>query len=178
MNSGLVSTRYANALLDFAIESGEQERVYAKMKLLADLFFEVPELKEIVQNPSIPAKKKKEIIVTAFGGDLPVSLEKMIGLILDNERENQLQFITQRFIDLYRRRFRIQAGKLITAVPIEEETKKRLMEKIRHLIGNALEIEAVVDPDIIGGFILNLDDYRWDASVSGELERVRQSLKQ
>lgn len=177
MNSGLVSTRYANALLNFAIESGEHEQVYAKMKLLADLFFEVPELKEIVQNPSIPAKMKKEIIVTAFGGDLPVSLEKTIGLILDNERENQLQFITQRFIDLYRRRFRIQAGKLITAVPIEEETKKRLLEKIRHLIGNTLEIEAVVDPDIIGGFILNLDDYRWDASVSGELERVRQSLK-
>ena len=178
MNSGLVSTRYANALLDFAIESGEREQVYAKMKLLADLFFEVPELKEILHNPSIPAKKKKEIIVTAFGGDLPISLEKAIGLILDNERENQLQFITQRFIDLYRRRFRIQAGKLITAVPIEEETKKRLLEKIRHLIGNTLEIEAVVDPDIIGGFILNLDDYRWDASVSGELERVRQSLKQ
>ena len=148
------------------------------MKLLAHLFFEVPELKEIVQNPSIPAKEKKKIIVTACGGALPTSLEKMIGLILENERENQLQFITQRYIDLYRRRFRIQAGKLITAVPLEEGTKKRLMEKIHHLIGNTLEIETVVDPNIIGGFIFNLDDYRWDASVSGELERVRQSLKQ
>ena len=69
----------------------------------------------------------------------------MIGLILENERENQLQFITQRYIDLYRRRFRIQAGKLITAVPLEEGTKKRLMEKIHHLIGNTLEIETVVD---------------------------------
>jgi F-type H+-transporting ATPase subunit delta len=178
MNSGLVSTRYANALLNFAIESGEQEQVYARMKLLSQLFFEVPELKEIVQNPSIPTKEKKNIIVTACGGALPTSLDKMIELILENERENQLQFITQRFIDLYRKRFRIQAGKLITAVPIEEETKKRLMGKIRHLIGNTLEIETVVDPDIIGGFILNLDDYRWDASVSGELERIRQSLKQ
>ena len=73
MNSGLVSTRYANALLDFAIELGEQEQVYARMKLLAHLFFEVPELKEIVQNPSIPAKEKKKIIVTACGGALPIS---------------------------------------------------------------------------------------------------------
>ncbi len=177
MNSGLVSTRYANALLNFAIESGEEEQVYERMKLLANLFLEVPELKETVKNPSIPANDKKKIIVTACGGKLPSSLEKMIGLILDNERENQLQFITNRFIDLYRKRFRIQAGKLITAVPVEGKTKEKLLDKIRHLTGNTLEIETVIDPDIIGGFILNLDDYRWDASVSGELERIKQSLR-
>ena len=62
----------------------------------------------------------------------------MIELILENERENQLQFITQRFIDLYRKRFRIQAGANHGGT-IEEETKKRLMEKINLLIGNTLE---------------------------------------
>jgi F-type H+-transporting ATPase subunit delta len=60
MNSGLVSTRYANALLNFAIESGEQEQVYARMKLLSQLFFEVPELKEIVQNPVHPNEREEK----------------------------------------------------------------------------------------------------------------------
>ena len=67
MNSGLVSTRYANALLDYAIEMGEQEEVYARMKVLSAMFVEVPGLKGALQNPSIPTNEKKDIILTACG---------------------------------------------------------------------------------------------------------------
>jgi|SRR5690554_2039435 len=176
MNTGPVSTRYATALLDYAIEKDEQEKVYEKMKLLVGVFFEVPELRAALQDPSIPGTEKIDIIRVACSDDLPSALDEMIALIVKNEREGYMQFIARRFIDLYRHRFRLQAGKLVTAVPVDEETEEKLLSRVRHITGGELEIETVVDPNIIGGFILNLDDYRWDASVSGELERLKHSL--
>lgn len=176
MNTGHISTRYATALLDYAIEKGQQEEVYAKMKLLAEVFLEVPELRLALQDLSIPKKDKANIIRTACGGELPSALDEMNGLILKNEREEHLQSITQRFIDLYRIRFQLQAGKLITAVPVDDTTKSKLVERIQQVTGEELEIETEVNPGIIGGFILKLDDFRWDASVTGELQRIKHSL--
>lgn len=176
MNTGHISSRYATALLDYSIEMRQQEEVYATMKLLSAVFLEVPELRSAMQDPSIRGSDKIEFIRTACGSTLPSSLEKMIGLIVKNEREEHLQFITQRFIDLYRNRFKLQAGKLVTAVPVDPKTEKKLFDRISQITGEELEVETVVDSGIIGGFILNLDDFRWDASISGELQRIKTEL--
>lgn len=176
MNTGPISTRYATALLDYSIEKGEQEEVYARMKFLVAVFLEVPKLRGALQDLSIPSSEKLKIVRTACGDSLPTSLDEMLALIVQNERERYTQFIAQRFIDLYRKRYRLQAGKLVTATPIGKETEGKLLDRIRQVTGDDVEIETIVNPSIIGGFILNLDDYRWDASVAGELERLRHSL--
>lgn len=176
MNTGPISTRYATALLDYAIEKGQQEEVYECMKFLASVFLEVRELKNALQDPSLPKQEKRKIIHTATGGQIPSAFEEMVDLILKNEREEHLQSITQRFIDIYRVRFRLQAGKLVTAVPVDELTRSKLVQRIQQITGEELDIESVVDPNLIGGFILKLDDFRWDASVSGELQRIKKSL--
>jgi F-type H+-transporting ATPase subunit delta len=101
----------------------------------------------------------------------------MIDIILKNERETLLQYIALRFIELYREKFNIQYGKLITAVSIDEAKEQQLVARIQRITGSKLEIETVVDTDIIGGFVLNLGDYRRDASVQGELTRIRSRFK-
>ncbi|MPN62069.1 ATP synthase subunit delta [bioreactor metagenome] len=101
----------------------------------------------------------------------------MIDLILKNERETLLQYIALRFVELYREKFNIQYGKLITAFSIDETKERQLIARIQKITGSELEIESVVDADIIGGFVLNLGDYRWDASVQGELTRIRSRFK-
>ena len=58
-----------------------------------------------------------------------------------------------------------------------KEEIKSFKNRIQKLVGDNLELEPVVDPDIIGGFVLQLDDYRWDASVSGELTRIKSHFK-
>lgn len=176
MNTGHISTRYATALLDYAIEMGQREEVYASMKVISQVFFEVPEFRNALQDPSILKKEKKNIILIAGGGRLPTAMDQMADLILQNEREEHLQSITQRFIDIYRMRFRFQAGKLVTAVPLEEETRNKLVERIQQVTGEEFEIDSEVDPSLIGGFVLKLDDFRWDASVAGELQRLKKSL--
>lgn len=177
MNTGLISTRYAKALLDYAIASGQQQEVYARMQTLSSMFIEVPALRRALSGSMYPKEKKRSILETACGGDLPSSLEKMIALILENEREELIQYIALRYAELYRSRFNIQYGKLVTAVPIDEETQKRFITRIKQIVGGTIEVEPIVDPAIIGGFILYLDDDRWDASMAGELFRIRNRFK-
>ena|SRR5690554_2849304 len=177
MNTGLISTRYAKALLDHAIASGEQQEVYHRMKTLAAMFIEQPALRQALSGAVNTREKKIFLLRTASGGDLPPSLERMLGLIMENEREELIHYIALRYTELYRDRFNIQYGRLITAIPIDEKTEKRFIEHIRKIVGGRLEVEPVVDPAIIGGFILYLDDYRWDASVAGELSRIRNRFR-
>lgn len=177
MNSGLISSRYAHTLLEYAIASGQQEEVYTAMKIFSELFMQTRPLRRAIENPSIALQDKKKIIVTACGNHIPASLDKMIDLILKNKREEMIRNIALRFIELYRERYHIQYGKLVTAVPIDPEREKHFISHIQKIVGGKLEVDPVVDPDIIGGFILNLGDNRWDASISGELTRIRSKLK-
>ena len=177
MDKGLISTRYARSLLDYAISLDQQGEVYERMKTISEVFWEVPELRVALTNTSIRLEKRLIIFNTAAGDNLPSSLKKMADMIFLNEREDLIQYIALRYIDLYRDRFKILHGKIITAVHFNKEEINSFQKRIQKLVGENLEFDPVVDPDIIGGFVLQLDDYRWDASVSGELTRIKSHFK-
>lgn len=177
VNTGLISTRYADTLLQYAISLGQQEAVYSKMKMLSEMYLSIPQLRATITKPSLQQQEKKKILITASGGSLPSSLTKMFDLILKNEREEFIQYIALRFIHLYRETFNIQHGKLITAVSIDHAAEQELIARIQKIVKSKIEMETVVDPSIIGGFVLSLGDNRWDASISGELSRLRNKLQ-
>lgn len=177
MDRGLLSTRYATALLEFSIENDQQEEVYAGMKTLSTVYLQVPKLQSILTDSSIPLEDKKRLLNTAIGAVMPYSLEKMTDLIFKHEREELIHYIALRYIDLYRERNRIINGKLITAVSLDKENENKILSRIKEIVKEKLEVEMSVDPDLIGGFLLYLDGYRWDASISGELTRIKGKLK-
>ena len=177
MDRGLISTRYARSLLDFAIEEGQHKEVYNNMKTLSDVFWEVPKLREALTNSSIQQEDRKKLLFTASGGEIPSSLQKMADLIFLNEREDLIQYISLRFIELYRERFKIVQVRLVTAIPLNLDENRDFKSRVQKIVGENIELEPIVNPDIIGGFILHLDDYRWDASISGELTRVKSQFK-
>jgi len=87
-----------------------------------------------------------------------------------------IRYIALRFIELYREKYHIQYGKLVTAVPIDPEREEQFIRRIQTIVGEKLEVDPAVDPDIIGGFVLSLGDDRWDASIAGELARIRSNM--
>ncbi len=178
MNTGLISTRYATALLKYSVELNQQKEVYAALKFFLKVYRNVPELDRVLRTHTLAKSDKKKIFISACGGDLPSSLSEMIELIIKNERHELMDYIALRYIDLYRERFNIQHGKLVTAVSMDEQTKVRFVKRIERIIDKELEMETEVDPEIIGGFLLFMGDHRLDASVSGKLSRIRKKLKQ
>ena len=78
-----------------------------------------------------------------------------------------------KFIDLYRKHKNIRYGKLTTASEVDKATEERLISLVTDKVGGTLELEKVVDSAILGGFMLEVEDVRWDASLSGQLTRIR-----
>ena len=173
MNTGLVSARYATALYDFAVETKSVEKVYGEAKMLTLMFMKMGELRLVLNNPVLPLKEKRQLILNAAGGETSKTFEKFTDLLLKNGREEQVQYVMLKFIDLYRKQKNIRYGKLTTASEVDKVTEDRLISLVTDKVGGTLELEKVVDPNILGGFMLEVEDVRWDASLSGQLTRIR-----
>jgi len=173
MNTGLIPVRYATALLDFANVSDLQERVYTEAKAVTKSFFQFSELRTVLDNPVLAKAEKRKIIILAAGNQISKPFEKFLDLILENNRENHLLSIALKYIDLFRKQKNIHYGKLTTASPINAITEKKLMAMVENTTGGTIEMEKVIDPEIIGGFMFEVDFVRWDASISGQLRRIK-----
>lgn len=176
MNTGVVSMRFAKALLAYAKANGKEGQVYEEMKSLASHYTDVPDLRRAVENPVLDADKKLDLLREASGGEkVSNELLRFFKLVLEGRREKFLQFMAWSYIDLYREDKNILMGKLITAVP-----SKRLIQHLANFVGSKsqskVELETQIDPKIIGGYIIEVAGYRLDASVANQLKRVKQQF--
>lgn len=178
MDIGIVSMRYAKALIDYAKEKGTEDEVYKEFSRLAKSFSKYPELRGALENPILPRKEKLQLISTAANGENKTSdtFSRFMKLVLKQHRENFLQYMVLTFIDLYHQLKHIAVGTLITAVPVD----KAMEEKIRKIAGAyvhaEMELNTIVDPSIEGGFIFDINDYRLDASIATQLKKVKQQF--
>ena len=136
----------------------------------------VPGLRHAVENPVLDIETKLQLLQEAAGGkDVSEELKRFFRLVLEAKREKFLQFMTWSYIDLYREEKHILIGKLTTAVPSE-----RLVQHLVELIGarthENVELDARIDPNIIGGYIIELSGFRLDARVANQLKRVKQQF--
>jgi len=159
--------------MDFAYETESVEKVYGEAKLVTLMFQKMGELRLVLENPVLALSEKRKVILNAAGGKTSKTFEKFADLILKNNREAQIQNIMLRFIDLYRAQKNIRYGKLTTAFAVDEATEERLTALVTDKVGGTLELEKIVDPYILGGFMLEVEDVRWDASISGQLNRIK-----
>lgn len=177
MNTGVVSRRYAKALLAYAKAAKKEDKVYNEVKSLAEYFDRVAGLRHAVENPVLDVQTKLNLLREASGGaNVSNELMRFFSLVLEGKREKFLQFMTWSYIDLYREDKNILIGKLITAVPsprLEDYLKKSLSKDNGDAI---IELDAKVDPNLIGGYIVEIAGRRLDASVANQLKRVEQQF--
>jgi len=176
MNEGMISKRYAKALLQYAGDNKSEDTVYSEMKKLASIFAREPKLRMAMDNPMLNADDKMELIKIAAGGKPSAELIRFMELVLKNKREKFLQNIALSYIDLYCEKKDINTGKLITATPVDSSVTEKMKGLLKQIKAGTLDFETSVDPDIEGGFILYIDDYRLDASVRTQLKRIKQQF--
>lgn len=177
MDLGVISVRYARALLKSATELKLEDQVYKEMQTLSRSFLEVPELRFTIDNPMLPKDKKAKLIATACGDGVCDLTKKFVDLVLRDDREKTLQFMAASYITLYRKQKNIIRGSLITAAPVSKETEDRMRKMVENKTHGSVEFNTEVDPKIIGGFILEYDTYRMDASVKTKLNNILIQLK-
>ena len=177
MDLGVISVRYARALLKAALADRQEDELYRDMQKLSQSFLEVPELRFTIDNPMLVKDKKQALLETACGPDASLLAKRFIALVLKEDRGHALQFMAASYITLYRKHKNITRGKLITATSVSLEMKNRMKRLVENKTNGSVEFNTEVDKDIIGGFILEYDTYRMDATVKSKLRRIAAELK-
>lgn len=176
MDLGVVSVRYAKALLKASTAAQVDEKVYVEMQTLAKSYLTVSELRHTIDNPMLPRAQKAQLLKAAAGGDVCDITSRFIDLVLNEGREKAAQFIANSYVSLYRQQKNITRGKLTTAVPASPEMLEKMQRMVASRSKGTVEFETEVNPEIIGGFILDYDTYRMDASVLGKLRAIQKEL--
>ncbi len=176
MSIGLIPSRYAKALLDFANENYSAETVYEEAKLIVKVLTQVKEANQAIRNPKLPIAQKKQLMKKILGVELSESLQTFIDLLLKNKRETLFLQILLKYIDLYREDNKINHTQLTIASPIDTATKERFVKFIESQTGGTVELDVQVNPDILGGFQIEVNHLRWDATLSKQLEKMKEKM--
>lgn len=198
MNTGIIATRYATALLKLVDETGSGETVAAQVQVIEKALDEVPDFRRAVDDPAVAPAKKIALFEAALssgaesveGISLAPDLRKFLELLIRNGRIGDVRLIFTTFITEYYRARHIKRARLVVADPallnpeptpsdreLAEPLRPTLDVRLRDLIekqtGCKLILKTEVNPSLIGGFVFEVEDTVLDASVSRQLDIIR-----
>lgn len=176
MNISLVSVRYAKALFKLSVEKGITEDIYNDLRFLLSQCAEMPDFCEFVRSPVIKPSKKKKFFKDVFGKTLNPFTIKFLNVVIDNNREAILDSIFRSYITFYKKDKNIKSVTLYSAFDMDEPYIESVMKILKKELGEPLELKVVTKEDLLGGFILKVDDKMVDASITGKLKHLRDQL--
>ena len=181
MDIGRISVRYARALLRFAGANGEETAVYHEMENMSRAFREVRTMQSMLLNPVLADSQIVDLLLAACrvsGSTVTRSSNRFIKLVTEHRRADLMQFIANSYVTLYRKKNNVIKGHLVLPSEVDESISRKLRKIVEERSqAGTVEFEVRVDESIQGGFILEYDTYRLDASLRSQLNRLHRSLK-
>jgi F-type H+-transporting ATPase subunit delta len=176
MNDSKISVRYSKALFESAVEKNILDKVNQDMLFISEVC-RFPEMKDLLLSPIIFPSRKTEILHKMFEGNVEKITLSLLDLVVINGRESFIPAIARVFVRETMRYKGITRSLLTTAVQVEPGVRKQITEMIEKVFKTKVEMEETVDTDIIGGFILRVDDNLVDASLKTKLRKIKKELK-
>ncbi len=176
MKNTRIAHRYAKALFDLAIEQNIIEKVYEDVLLINEVCQNNKIFINVLSSPIIRSDKKQSILKELFQSKIhPVTLSFL--LILTKKRREY--FVTQiaiKYIDFYKEYKGIEVITIVSADKLDEPTKQKILQKLKSFIYKELELIEVIDPKIIGGFIIQYNDKKYDASILSKVNALSRNF--
>ena len=176
MNYSKIGVRYAKALLQVAIEKNLLEEVRKDMFLLDSLIVSVPEFMQVLNSPVVKPSEKQAILKAAISTQVSELTFGFIEMMILHRRENRLADIIRNFQDQYRTHKGILTATLTTPVSVSEKTSKEISDLLKNKYNKNVELTPKIEPSILGGFILQVEDLQLDSSVQTQLRKIRREL--
>ena len=171
MKNPKIASRYAKALFDFATEKDQVEAVHKDLLLVHKTLKDNRELLVVLDSPVIVPSKKRAIFKNVFQSSLNEVTFSFLDVVINKKREPMVADICSEN-ELHH----IKTVTLTSATPLSSE----IVEKIRTMLAEktqyTIDIHQVVNPSIIGGIMVKMDDYFYDDSISSKLNRLRQEF--
>ena len=176
MKEARPALRYAKAILNLAKESGNEALVNDNMKLIVATIAESADLDAMLKSPIIKAADKRKVLAALFGDKVDNIVKGLFNLLEENKRMIMLEPIAKQYSVIYDYHKSMQVAKVTTAVALTKELEDKIQAKIVALTGNSASIENIVNPEILGGFILRVGDVQYDASISNQFNELRREF--
>lgn len=177
MDNGKISVRYARALLNVANEQHCEDIIYQQMmQLTRNYSQDIHGFDEVLSNPIIGKEDKIKLQKTAIGETVHPCLAQFLDFLSEKNRENKLFLIALKYQEMYRKEKKILRANLTTAFAPDDTTLDSIKGFVEDSFHCQAEIHTEVDPALIGGFILDIEHERMDASVAGQLDKIKKSL--
>ncbi len=169
--------RYAKALLSLASEQNQLDAIDADIRLIDQTVVDSKDLRVMLKSPIIKSELKQACLHQIFKGVNPL-VTNLFEVLLQNKRINLLPDVVKAFIGLVDKLNNVTTAKVTTAVPLDADMEAKIRQKIKEITGDEATLVKHIDENILGGFVLRIDDLQYDASISGKLTSLQQKFKQ
>lgn len=169
------AARYAKAMLENATEKGNSDAINNDMILISESVSQSEELKTFLSNPIVKGSVKLNAVSEVFTNVTPET-KKLFELLLQNKRLNILGAIAFKFQELYDEQRGLEKATVTTAFPMDAALEAKVLQKINEISSKKVSITNVVDPNVLGGFILRIGDKQFNASLANQLHVLKREL--
>ena len=173
-----IAKRYAVALFDAAVKQDVAEQVNEDMSSFVELLRSNKDLVGFLKSPEALKESKKQLIIDVFGDRTAGLFVKFILLLIDKKRLKHILDITDAYHQLFEQLQGIVEARVITAVPLDADLEQRAVDRLEEATGKTIRLNKTIDPDIIGGMIIIVEDSIIDGSIRYKLEQMKKSLSE
>jgi len=175
MASTRAAIRYAKAILDIAHDKGVATEVSNDMASIASTINGNAELSAFIQNPTTRVEVKQSALLEVFAGINGVT-KSLFQLLFENKRFEILAAVATEYNQLFEEMNGMEKATVTTAIPMDADLEAKVLSKILTFSNKKVNIENIVDPAIIGGFILRIGDQQYNASIANRLQVLKREL--
>jgi F-type H+-transporting ATPase subunit delta len=177
LENGKIAARYARALFESTVASGDVDKVAEDLNAIADVLSRVPEFTGFIENPVVPIAEKARLMKERFTASSSPWVVRLLQLLVENKRMLVFPQLVAHFNQLLNQRDNVSQAEVITAVELETELRARIQKTLETAFGfRRVELQHRVDPGLLGGMIVKLQDKVIDGSYMGRLEALRKHV--
>jgi F-type H+-transporting ATPase subunit delta len=168
-----VAEPYAEALLDLAKSNGVLKETTNDMNIVSQFLANSSDLTKFLGNPLINRDGKKNVVKDILGEQISASTLKFLLLLVDRGRINVLESIAQKFLELSYKQESIEIAKITSSIQLSADQQKEIAEKLKTITGaKQIKLALKVDPQLIGGFTIEIGSKMIDTSIRGQLKQI------
>ncbi|MCT4616204.1 MAG: ATP synthase F1 subunit delta [Marinifilaceae bacterium] len=176
MNESKIPVRYAKAFFESGKDKDILNQLYNDLELIDSILTESERFNAMLESPVIKSSDKIKALKSIFENKLNDLSLKFLYMLAQNKREVYLKSIIRNFAAMYRKDQSIIQVKYTAANPINNDTKESIKSKLENSLNQKIELKERLNPDLIGGFVLQIEDKLLDMSIKGKLNKIKKEF--
>lgn len=171
-----VASRYAKSLIDLALETKQLEQVRNDMRLIKDVCKSNSDFVNLLESPIVKTDKKMAIFKTIFEGKISNTTQAFLNVIATKRREGYIDDMANAFDEMYKQQLNITTVKVESAIKLDDASKNQIISIVKQNVNGEIELIEKVNPELIGGFVLTINDKQVDQSVRKRLSELKKNF--